>query len=128
MSDNGHRNLNLDELFGIDRPIVVKWHGNNYELRRPESLTPKEYVRWRKLTEKLEMAKNMLGRISDQGPETLQENEAAELEQMTDEVIGLLNSGLNSVGLSFMAKSSVLQFYTSEVMAQEGQQDTTPKK
>lgn len=117
MSEHGI--LNLDELFGIDRPIVVNWKEKRYELRRPDGLTPPEYVRWQKVQGQIAGLQAAKGDLTDK--------EADLLEEVVDKAITLLNVDLIKAGLSFPAKVRVLQFYTDEIAKEKFEATKDPK-
>lgn len=104
--------LNLDELYGTARPVIVVWGGKRYELHRPEALTPVEYSRWMKLQKKL-------GMMEAFEAEEMSEEQAKELSEAIAMVLSLFSPELAAVKLPFAAQVRVLQHYTAEVFETE---------
>ena len=100
--------LNLDELFGVARPIKVVFGGRTYEMVRPEALSPKAFVRWDKLVKRaMRLQVEANGEMSDEMTE--------ELEGVIGDAIYMACPELEQAGLSFPQKMSVLNFYAEEV-------------
>ncbi len=107
MTEKERKVHDLDELFGQAQPIVVKWEGKEYQLRRPDSFGPKELNQFQHLQEKsaeLQSAKE--GGMSDE--------QADQLEELTHQSIEMLNEKLVEK-LSFIQKVNVLAFYAEQV-------------
>lgn len=104
--------LNLDELYGTARPVIVVWQEKRYELRRPEGMTPVEYSRWTKLQAKTSKL------IIDDADE-MSEEQAHELEEAIHMTLSLVSPELAEAGLTFAAQVRVLQFYTDEITRTE---------
>lgn len=119
MSGSG-KALNLDELFGQARPVVVVWEGRKYALTRLEGLTPVEYARWTKLQRR--MAPLFGG--GDVDVNDMTEEQATELSEAVTTALSLFNADLAKAPLPFAAKVRVLQFYVEEVF--ESQEAGTP--
>jgi len=113
--------LNLDELFGRARPVVVVWQGERYELVRPEALTPVEYQRWVALQRRMAPLFDGLDNVDN-----MTEKQAEELNTAITEALGLFNAELAAAGLPFAAKIKVLEFYTEQVFEPQKAGDPNP--
>ena len=122
--ENNGRVLDLDELFGMARPIVVRWKGRDYPLRRPTALSPEEIVRNERL--RVRWA-DLQERISD--GEALQTSSglAGEIEEVTLEMIAILCPALAKAGVPFVAQVQVLQYYANEVVPEVAPDDSEKK-
>lgn len=108
MTEKKNAVLNLDELFGVARPIKVILGGRTYEMVRPEALSPKGFVQWDKLQRRaMELQVGADGEMS--------EEMTAELEDVISEAIYMACPGLREAELNFPQKVSVLNFYAAEV-------------
>ena len=107
MSEEERKVHDLDELFGKAKPIIVKWEGKEYRLRRPDSFGPKELNRFQHLQEQsYELQDASDGEMSDE--------QADELADITHRSIEMLNEKL-AERLSFVQKVNVLLFYAEQV-------------
>ena len=100
--------LNLDELYGVARPIKVVFDGRTYEMVRPDALSPKAFVQWDKLVKramKLQVGAN----------DEMTDEMTAELETVIEMAIYMACPELEKAGLSFPQKMSILNFYAEEV-------------
>lgn len=104
--------LNLDELYGTARPVIVVWQGKRYELRRPEAMTPVEYSRWTKLQAKT-------GKLIIDDADEMSEEQGQELNEAIKITLSLLSPELAEAGLTFAAQVKVLEFYTGEITRTE---------
>jgi len=100
--------LNLDELFGVARPIKVVFDRRTYEMVRPEALSPKGFVQWDKLVKR---AMQLQVGADDEMTDEMTE----ELEAVISMAIYMACPELEKAGLSFPQKMSVLNFYAEEV-------------
>jgi hypothetical protein len=132
MSDAG-KVLNLDDLFGLSRPVVVKRLGKRYEMLRPEGLTVKQNNEWQKTAKKM---------LELYGPMATKTNrKAGELEGLSESMDACLKMLCPSIlaedkpltlmekirkkfhpedfaerrPFSFAEKLKVLEFYSNEV-------------
>jgi hypothetical protein len=98
--------LNLDDLFGIAKPISVELDGAKYDLSRPESFTAKQYQKFARFW-------------AEFNPTNFQNSDDPdEIERVMDQLLELLNPALAGK-LSFAMKLKVLEFYGNEVSSQE---------
>lgn len=104
--------LNLDELYGTARPVIVVWQEKRYELRRPEAMTPVEYSRWTKLQAKT--SKLIIDNVDEMG-----EQQAEELAEAVQLALNLVSPELAALDLPFAAQVKVLEFYSEEITRTE---------
>lgn len=94
--------LNLDELFGQDRPVVVMWQGKRHEFMRMAAIGPREALRFEKMMGRAQQ----LSQVSDPSAD-----ESAEIEGIYDEMIGTLCPDFPIQDLKFLQKLFVVDFY-----------------
>ena len=94
--------LNLDELFGTGKPIVVELGGVKYQLSRPEAFTARQYQQFAKFWEEF----NPTSFSKAEDPE--------QIEAVMDSILEMLNPAL-AKKLTFAMKVKVLDFYGNEV-------------
>ena len=90
--------LNLDELFGEDRPVVVRWQGREYALLRLAAFSPKEIREFEAM----------------QGQAVKLQDAKADNEQVMalfDRMLLTLCKELPVAEMPFMAKTRVITFY-----------------
>lgn len=98
--------LNLDDLFGKSRPVRVVFKGVEYELLRPESLSPAQYSDWLRLQKQVEV-------IRAKGKD-LTEKDFQEWDGLLSEVLGMLCQKFVAAEPSFQVRSKALEFYFQE--------------
>ena len=106
MSDEKHKALDLDELFGQAQIIKIKWQGKEYELMPTSAIGPKDALTLQKMQTR---AQALSG-----GADTITEENAAELETMFDEILVILNKDLPLSEIPFGGKMKIIQFYMDE--------------
>ena len=108
--------LNLDELFGIAKPVKILVKGATYELMRPEGFSPVQYQKFAKLFE--QWTKNHLDATTD----------PTVLDGMMTEIIETLNHRLSELEMPFGWKVKILEFYTEEALQDKLEKGTTAVK
>lgn len=108
--------LNLDELYGLARPITVIQGGREYELQRPEAFGPVAMLRLDRLQQSIARL-----RTADGDPEA----QAQELDDLTTDLLAMLNPDLAAAGLSYLQRRQVIAFWDTKLreerQAAEGQ-------
>lgn len=99
--------LNLDELFGQARAVIVIKDDVRHELIRLEGLDPKQAVRFQKLQVKAASLKNI-------NPKKPTETQADEVVGAVDEMLTILCNTLPIDQLSFVEKTRILEYYFEE--------------
>ncbi len=112
--DNG-KALDLDELFGQNKSIKVKWHDKQYELIPISAIGPKDALALQKMQARATAFSSQKEEITDET--------AAELERMFDEMLVILSRELPLEQIPFGAKMKILEFYTQE---SEGKKKALP--
>jgi hypothetical protein len=104
------KKLNLDEIFGVDRPILIELKGVQYPLLRPESMPAERILRWERMEEGMRQISK--SEIDD-------ETKAAKLEAVIVDLLEMVcgTPKLPVHEMSFLMKTTVLEFYTSEIGA-----------
>jgi hypothetical protein len=97
------RTLNLDELFGAAKDLIVLWGDRQHTLRHPTSMGPADVMK----LQQLQAAHAAL---------TAEDGEA--LEGVVSEIIAMIAPTLASQNLPFFAKMRILTFYEEELKAE----------
>ena len=103
--------LNLDDFFGVSKPIVVTWQGKRYELKRPEAMGPVEFMKFSKLHQRVTALNSVR--------EELTETEARELRALAADMLTTICPELGAAGLRFMAQMRVIIFYAEKIEGDE---------
>lgn len=117
MANDKNKVLNLDEVFGQDRPIKVKWQGREYELLRLEAFSPRQIQALGKMQE----AAQKLSTHTQPPPNTsyLGEEQDTKIEQLFDEMLSTLCKDLPLNEMPFLAKMRIITFYIEETQGKK---------
>jgi hypothetical protein len=105
--------LNLDEMFGEDRPVKVKWKGVEYELLRLEAFSPREINRFQTMQKdasELQRLKN--ANAADKSID-------AKIEQLFDKMLSTLCAKLPLKEIPFLGKTRIITFYIEETQGKK---------
>lgn len=111
MSDEKNKALDLDELFGQARALKVKWQGKEYELLKLEGISPTQAARFQKLRNRANLLQSQR---TDNDDEEMSQEQAEELENIFDEMLGVLSKELPRDTMSFAMKMRILTWYIEE--------------
>jgi len=106
--------LNLDEVFGEDRPIKVKWKGETYDLLRLEAFSPREINRFQNMQKdaaELQRLKNA-AKKNDHSIDK-------KIEQLFDKMLSTLCAKLPLAEIPFLAKTRIITFYIEETQGKK---------
>lgn len=109
--------LNLDELFGVARPIVAVLEGRRYYLRRPEAFGPRDIQRLEFMRSRISELQRLQAQIAD-GRE-LTDAEDEELRDLTARQIRLICPELAKANLPFLQQVLVLQHYFAAIQEEQ---------
>jgi hypothetical protein len=109
-----HKALDLDELFGQARAVMVKWQGKEYELIRLEALGPKAIMRFQSMQKKA----NEL-RSASMLKKQLTDEQSADIESLFDEMLTMLCQKFPVKTVPFAAKTKALEFYITETQGKK---------
>jgi hypothetical protein len=124
MPEESERVLNLDELYGTSRPVIVVWQGKRYQLRRPEAMGPIEvqgFIALQTRYQETEARRERFIAGLKPGEEPTQKQKyddeklAREISQLLLDVLRQLSAELADAGLPFPAQLAVLKFWQDEV-------------
>jgi hypothetical protein len=105
VSDETTKVLDLDELFGQAKGVIVRWSGQEYSLTKMNGLTPAQLVELNKLqTDSFKLKKT-----AEKG--TLTENDLTALDGIMDRMLGILCPTFPASSVPFIPKSKVIEFY-----------------
>ncbi len=105
--------LNLDELFGKQQPIAVMWAGQKHYLRRPDEMGPRDLVQYDRVNALLNEV-----RSTPAADGQSMDAQAQTWERTIDQMLLLVGPTLLKVEppVPFVAKTKVLEFYTTQIM------------
>ena len=115
--------LDLDQLMGLDRPIIVRLHGAEYELKRPDAFGPLEIQRFQR-TERLYNALVMGYQGGGADFEKTHTPEEAERQaadwlgkagELMGSLIAMLCPELGQLGLGLAQQVKIIEFYHEQV-------------
>lgn len=105
--------LNLDEMFGEDRPVVVKWKGENYNLLRLEAFSPREINRF----QSMQKDANELQRLKNANKDDKSIDK--KIEDLFDKMLSTLCTKLPLKEIPFLGKTRIITFYIEETQGKK---------
>lgn len=108
-----NRVLNLDEMFGEDRPVKVTWKGETYELLRLEAFSPREINRFQTMQKdaaELQRLKN--AKKDDKSIDK-------KIEELFDKMLSTLCAKLPLKEIPFLGKTRIITFYIEETQGKK---------
>jgi len=117
MSETNGKSLNLDEFFGVEAPIVVKWQNRSHELVRPKGLGPKDLLKLDKLQVKYRALLNIAEEPGTEDRE-MTEDELEQVGEAIDAILDLVAPTIKADSMPFFAKMKLLAFYNEQVGAE----------
>ena len=105
----------LDQLFGKNRPIKVRYEGKLYDLAHPDSFDPVQTNRLQKLQKETD-------ELFSVNQEEMTDEQAEELGRVTEEALEMLNPELNKK-ISFWHRVNILFFYAEQVKKDAGKNE-----
>lgn len=106
--ENGAGVLNLDALYGVERPLKVLWAEREYLLRRPQAMGPREVVALQQL------------QVQAAGLQTLDaahmtDGQATQLVEVAGKLLALICPELANIPIPFVAQGKIITWYFNEV-------------
>lgn len=101
------RVLNLDELFGNSRPVVIVWKEKRFEFTLPDGMSLAQNNEWMKLQMRITNIQNKVSDIADQDIE--------ELEDLVGKILEILSPAYLAENPPFAHRVRALEFYAQEV-------------
>lgn len=98
--------LNLDELFGEDRPVMVRWREREYPLLRFTAMGVKQVLKFQRL--RRDAVREQL--LADESEEA-----AAKVEALFDAMLAMIGPELPLNELPYVLKPSILAFYFEQL-------------
>jgi len=108
MAGDIKQTLDLDELFGKDKPIIVKWGGKEYRMVGQRELSPKKSVQYQSLV-------NDAATLQSFGDGDISNEQAEVLENAINNALMIICEPLAKTNMPFMAKVEVIKFYTAQI-------------
>lgn len=105
--------LNLDEMFGEDRPVVVKWHGKSYNLLRLDAFSPREINRF----QSMQKDASELQRLKNANKEDKSIDK--KIEDLFDKMLSTLCVKLPLKEIPFLGKTRIITFYIEETQGKK---------
>lgn len=121
MTKENRRTLNLDDLFGVAREIVITINKKDYKLKQPESFDPTDWVKLQKLMKEA-------GGLEGLEEEDFTEDTSQQLERLYVKMIEFLSPSLAKVKMAFAARVRIVLFYTAQIEGDESTPDDELKK
>lgn len=98
--------LNLDEVFGQDRPIKVVWKGDEYALHRFTALSVAEVLKFQKM--RREAARlQIMDEITDE--------RSRAIEDLFNAMLAMIGPELPLAEIPYVMKPSILAFYFGQL-------------
>lgn len=108
--------LDLDQLMGLDRPIIVRLHGAEYELKRPEAFGPLEIQRFQRTERIYNAILNGYEGGKEANPDEAQAQEwLGKASELLGGLIEMLCPELAKAGLGLAGMVRVIEHYHAQV-------------
>ena len=117
-NDTKPKPLNLDELFGDARAVKIIHNEREYEFLRIDAMGPKQAVKLQKFQRRA---------LALQLAEELSDEQAVELEELTDGTIALLCPEFPVDELTFAKKIRAITFYMEETQGKKAMEAALAK-
>lgn len=114
MSEEKKGVLNLDELFGQARAVIVRWQGRDYELLRIEGISPRQATQFNKLYLQAGGLQKALAGNGD-----VDEEQAVEIDELFSKMIRILCADFPVGETPFLAKMRIIQFYMEQTQGKK---------
>lgn len=111
---SGFKTLDLDELLGQAKPIRVKWDGKTHDLIGADGISPKQAVQ-------LQSMQARVWKLTDGTKTDVTDADAAALESVVDEMLGMLCNDLPLDTIPFGSKLKIITFYVAETQGKNAQ-------
>ena len=98
--------LNLDEMFGEDRPVVVKWKTGEYELHRFTALSVTNVLKFQKMRRDV-MRLQVLDEVT--------EKDAGTIESLFNAMLKMIGPDLPLDEIPYVMKLTILAFYFEQI-------------
>jgi hypothetical protein len=102
--------LDLNALYGANKPIKVLWGESEYELKHASALSPRDSMKLQGLQSKANSLKSVKKELND--------IQAKQLEEITDTILFTLCPELAHAEMPFMVKAHTLTWYFEQVNGQ----------
>ena len=98
--------LNLDEMFGEDRPVKVKWKTGEYELHRFTALSVTNVLKFQKMRREV-MRLQVLDEVT--------EKDAKTIESLFNAMLQMIGPELPLDEIPYVMKPTILAFYFEQI-------------
>ena len=105
--------LNLDEMFGEDRPVKVKWKGESYNLLRLEAFSPREINRFQSMQKDASELQRLKNANKDD------KSIDGKIEALFDKMLSTLCAKLPLKEIPFLGKTRIITFYIEETQGKK---------
>jgi hypothetical protein len=103
--------LNLDELFGQSKAVIVIHNKRDYEFMRIEALGPRQAVQIQKLQKRAQVLQSIRGDITDA--------QSNEIETIFEQIITMLCPEFPVKEIEFAKKMHIVMFYMEETQGKK---------
>lgn len=118
--ENGAGVLDLNALYGVEKPLKVLWGEHEYVLRRPQAMGPRDVVA-------LEQMQTRAARLQGMDANALTEAQANDFEIVTMQIVQLLCPELMEAELPFVARVKIIVWYFAQVNPDTPEKKMTPQ-
>lgn len=119
--------LDLDQLMGLDRPIIVRLHGAEYELKRPDAFGPLEIQRFQRTERVYNLLLQGWQGGKDANPDEAQAQDwLGKAEELLTGLIEMLCPDLAKAGLGLAGMVRVIEHYHEQVDTGEKKAEPPP--
>lgn len=105
--------LNLDEMFGEDRPVTVVWQGVKYDLLRMEAFSPREINRFQTMQKDASELQRLKNANKDD------KSIDGKIEALFDKMLSTLCAKLPLKEIPFLGKTRIITFYIEETQGKK---------
>src|SRR5688500_20342728 len=119
MEDDKNRILDLDDLFGQNKAVKVKWKEKEYELLSLEGISPKQSVQFHRM--QVKVVKLQMSETNGNGSKDVNttDEDAIQIEAIIDEMLIILSNELPIHEIPFGGKMRILSFYMEVTRGQK---------
>ena len=113
--DNGV--LDLDALYGVDKPLKVLWHDREFVMRGPQAIGPRDIV----ALEAIQARRLDLQKLGT----AMTDVQATELEEVVDQLLEIICPEMGASDAPFIARARAVAWYFEQANPRPEKKMTT---
>lgn len=118
MSDDvNNQVLDLNALYGVDKPLKVLWGAGEYVMRRPQAFGPRDLVTLEDLQKRAVHLQNLGAGMTDA--------QAIELENVLNQLLAMVCPEMPTADMPFVARARIAMWYFKQVSPEQKKMTTT---